>query len=97
MIVNKEIENLQDKIHSFANDDNYKEDYSLFRIGDVEKALDEIRHLYFKIEKYQQENARLKDKNKKALELLQILQYNFPDYDDMHEKIEDIEKILKEN
>ena len=45
----------------------------------------------------QQENARLKDKNKKVLELLQILHYNFPDYDDMHKKIEDIEEILKEN
>lgn len=47
--------------------------------------------------KSQQENARLKDKNKKVLELLQILHYNFPDYDDMHKKIEDIEEILKEN
>ena len=45
----------------------------------------------------QQENARLKDKNNKAFELLQILHYNFPDYDDMHERIEDIQKILKEN
>lgn len=45
----------------------------------------------------QQENARLKDKNKKVLELLQILHYNFPDYDDIHKKIEDIEEILKEN
>ena len=49
------------------------------------------------IELLQQENARLKDKNKKVLELLQILHYNFPDYDDMHKKIEDIEEILKEN
>lgn len=45
----------------------------------------------------QQENARLKDKNKKALELLQILHHNFPDYDYMHKRIEDIEEILKEN
>ena len=48
------------------------------------------------IETILKENARLKDKNKKALELLQILHYNFPDYDDMHKKIEDIEEILKE-
>lgn len=46
---------------------------------------------------YLKENARLKEKNKKALELLQILHYNFPDYDDMHKNIEDIEEILKEN
>ena len=47
------------------------------------------------IKQLQKENARLKDKNKKALELLQILHYNFPDYDDMHKKIEDIEEIFK--
>lgn len=50
-----------------------------------------------KVKELQQENARLKDKNNKAFELLQILHYNFPDYDDMHERIEDIQKILKEN
>ena len=49
------------------------------------------------IDFYEKENARLKDKNNKAFELLQILHYNFSDYDDMHERIEDIQKILKEN
>ena len=57
----------------------------------------DTRILLTYIEVLQQENARLKDKNKKVLELLQILHYNFPDYDEMHKKVEDIEEILKEN
>ena len=30
----------------------------------------------------------------RALELLQVLHYKFPDYDDIHKEIEDIQKVL---
>lgn len=39
----------------------------------------------------------LKDRINKASDLLKLLHYQFPDYDDMHNRIEDIEKILKED
>lgn len=68
----------------------------LLKVLNKEKSYTEEDLLLF-IYDLRKENARLKDKNKKALELLQILHYNFPDYDNIHKKIEDIEEILKEN
>ena len=68
----------------------------LLKVLNKEKSYTEEDLLLF-IYDLRKENARLKDKNKKVLELLQILHYNFPDYDEMHKKVEDIEEILKEN
>lgn len=44
-----------------------------------------------KLEKYE----KLKEKIDKAYELLEILHYQFADYDDIHKRIEDIQKIIK--
>ena len=41
------------------------------------------------------ENNQLKDRIEKAFQLLQTFHHYFPDYDDTHKKIEDIEIILK--
>lgn len=44
-----------------------------------------------KLEEYE----KLKERIDKAYELLEILHYLFPDYDNIHKRIEDIQKILK--
>lgn len=44
-----------------------------------------------KLEEYE----KLKERIDKAYGLLEILHYQFPDYDDIHKIIEDIQKILK--
>ena len=37
----------------------------------------------------------LKQRCDKALELLQLLHYKFPEYDSIHSDIEDIQKVLR--
>ena len=83
---NVKVFNVRIEGETIAFDTPYNSNWN-FMARDFEQIIDTL----------QQENARLKDKNKKALDLLQILHYNFPDYDEMHKKIEDIEEILKEN
>lgn len=39
--------------------------------------------------------SSLEQRCDKALELLQLLHYKFPDYDSIHKDIEDIQKVLK--
>ena len=49
------------------------------------------------IEKMVEENQRLKEKMDKVFQLLQLLHYKFDDNNVIHNEIEDIQKILKEN
>ena len=42
-----------------------------------------------------QEIDRLNNNIKRANELLELLHYNFSDYDDIHERINDIQKALQ--
>lgn len=44
-----------------------------------------------------EDREELKGRINKASDLLQLLHYQFPDYDDMHKRIEEIEKTLKED
>lgn len=39
----------------------------------------------------------LQNRIDKAYEQLQLLHYNFPDYDEIHHRIQDIEDVLKES
>lgn len=46
---------------------------------------------------YLKQYKDLQNRIDKAYEQLQLLHYNFPDYDNMHERIENIQKVLKES
>ena len=51
-----------------------------------------IKQLEEYISNLEKENQQLKDRINKAGDLLKLLHYQFPDYDDIHNRIEDIEK-----
>jgi MoxR-like ATPase len=51
--------------------------------------------IYFK--RLKQDKDNLQSKIDKAIELLQLLHYKFKDEDSIHNEIEDIQKVLKED
>lgn len=53
----------------------------------------EYDNIIYYLKKYK----NLQNRIDKAYEQLRLLHYNFPDYDEIHHRIQDIEDILKES
>lgn len=66
----------------------------------IEVAPDEfvnVTQLWKECKQIVKDKKDLQNRIDKAFQLLQLLHYNFPDFDNMHERIEEIQKILKES
>lgn len=67
--------------HTSKDDFNLEEHQKVNRYEAIQVVLQEIE--------------RLNNNIKRANELLELLHYNFSDYDDIHERINDIQKALQ--
>ena len=77
------------------------EDGNTIHMGNLDKLhyseLERASILLLRTEiRLKRENKKYKEVIDKAFQLLEILQYKFPDYDGIHNDIEDIQKLLKE-
>ena len=66
----------------------------------IEVAPDEfvnVTQLWKEYKQIVKDKKDLQNRIDKAYEQLQLLYYNFPNYDEIHHRIQDIEDILKES
>lgn len=87
------IEEIQNKIISFANDDDYKEHQALFKIGNIEKLLDINRYLEFTNTKLQKENKILKENAEHNDKVVDKVNWENKHYKHI---IDELEKWLRE-
>lgn len=75
--------------------------YTASMLNDIKKdplkAVNKMQENLAEILKLKKEKDNLQNRIDKAYEQLQLLHYNFPDYDEIHHRIQDIEDILKES
>ncbi len=64
------------------------------KIGNYYITRNDPRFLLRKIKELTDENQKYKEVVDKAFQLLEVLHYKFPDYDGIHDDIEDIQKLL---
>ncbi len=64
---------------------------------EIKVSVKDIPEVIEQLQKAEEKINNLQSKIDRANELLQLLHYNFKDEDSIHNEIEDIQKVLKED